>query len=148
MRDPFASLTIHSLTDPAITFASDDDRAKYAATRDASLVKVKQGAKPVAFTIKRIDAAFACSVLDAIAGANSRAIMAFRAAVTRVEMPTGEPIEPDPRKLVDGVYGQKFAGEEYFSKVSDRVGPKRALEIGDAAYRLSMLDDEAHDPLG
>ena len=143
MRDPFTSVRVVSLTDPALAF-TDSERKAYERTRDPAQVKVKPGHKPAWFTIQRIDALFAMHLLEPLAEAN-RGLIGFRAGVTEIELPNGEKLTP--RLEPAGAYGVRLADEEWVRLAAARVGPRRVAEIGALAARLAQLDEEAFDPL-
>lgn len=140
MRDPFAPIRVVSISDPAVLFLSDEARAQYRSTRDPALIKPRDLAAPCVFVVQPCSAETAIR-LDA-AAADIRALLAFRACVHRVELPSGEVLEATTYESV--AYGS-IANEEWIKAVAPRVGPRRIIEIGEAAYRLSMLDDS--DPL-
>jgi hypothetical protein len=143
MRDPFAPVAMVSVTDPAIYFDSEADREKYRLTRDPALVKVREHAVPAWIEVAPTSAAFAL-YLDGIKAAPVVAyLLAVRACVRAVQLPTGERIEP--QNIEPGVYDQHIASEAWIETLARKIGPRRVQEIGEAAYRLSMLDDI--DPL-
>ena len=43
MRDPFAPLSVVSITDPALLFEKPEHRAEYERTRDPSLYRARDG---------------------------------------------------------------------------------------------------------
>lgn len=140
MRDPFAPLPVVSITDPAVTFENEAARAEYKRTRDPSLFKVRDLAKACTFVVRPCASETAIR-LDA-AAPDVRPLLAFRACVHRVELPSGETLEAKTYESV--AYGE-IADEEWIKTVAPRVGPRRVQEIGEAAFRLSMLED--CDPL-
>lgn len=141
MRDPFAPVVVVSVTDPAVSFKSAEERVQYEAKRDV-MPAIKAGTKPVLFTIEPCPSAFAIAVLDP-QPPGTRALLAFRRCVKRVEMPNGETLEPKTPYLAN--YGGEMAEEDWITTVAKAVGVRRVQEIADVAYRLSMLDDI--DPL-
>lgn len=141
MRDPFAPHVIVSITDPAIHWKTPKDRIDYDDKR-GDLPPCKDGAKAVLFTVTPCPSAFAIAHLDS-APSGTRALLAFRACVHRIELPTGEVLEP--KSPYDAAHGARMSEEEWVTVAAKAVGPRRIQEIGDAAYRLSMLDDI--DPL-
>lgn len=140
MRDPFASVRVVSITDPAVTFASTDARREYDLKRDPSGFTVREHSRPCVFVVEPASAEAALR-LDA-ATADVLPILAFRACVRRVELPSGEVLEA--KTYQSNAYGL-LADEEWLKVVGPRVGLRRVQEIGLAAHRLSMLDDI--DPL-
>ncbi len=143
MRDPFSTLRVVSLTDPALDM-TDSERKAYARSLDPALVKAKVGHVVTWFTVQRIDALFAMHLLEPLADA-PRALIAFRAGVTEILLPSGEKILP--RLEPAGAYGVRLADEEWVRLAASRVGPRRVAEIGALAARLAQLDEEAFDPL-
>jgi len=139
MRDPFAPIDIVSITDPAVTFESDKAREEYERTRDPSLYRVREPGSPCFFTVRPCSAETAIRIDNETAG--GRAVWAFRACVWRVRLPNGEVLEAKTYKTSFG----EFAEDGWVETVARRVGPRRVREIGEAAHRLSMLDD--YDPL-
>ena len=140
MRDPFAPLPVVSITDPAVAFENDAARAEYKRTRDPSLFKPRDLARPCVFIVRPCSAETAIR-LDS-AAPDVRPLLAFRACVHRVELPSGEVLEAKTYESV--AYGE-IADEDWIKTVAPKVGPRRVQEIAEAAYRLSMLDDI--DPL-
>jgi len=142
VRDPLAPVRVVSVTDPAIVFADVEARERYRASRDPALIPApRDGCAPCVFVVQPVSAEIAIR-LDGINNLADRALLAFRACVHRVELPGGE-------ALVAAPYSSNWLGElapeEWVKTVALRVGPRRVYEIGEAAYRLSMLDDL--DPL-
>lgn len=140
MRDPFAPLTIVSVTDPAVAFDKPEQRTEYERTREPSLYHVRDMAKPCLFTVT--PCAAPVSIRLDHAAFEVRSVLAFRACVHRVELPSGEVLEA--RTYESQAYGL-IADEDWVPLVARRVGPRRVDEIGRAAHALSMLDD--FDPL-
>ena len=143
MRDPFAPVAMVSVTDPAIYFDSEADREKYRLTRDSALVKVREHAVPAWIEVAPTSAAFAL-YLDGIKAAPIvMHLLAVRACVRSVTLPTGERIEPSTLEV--GLYEQPIAPEAWIETLARKLGPRRVQEIGEAAVRLSLLEDI--DPL-
>lgn len=140
MRDPFAPLSVVSITDPALFFEKPEHRAEYERTRDPSLYRARDGAVPCFFTIAPCAAPAALRIDHA--PVDVRAVLAFRACVHRVALPTGEVLEA---KTYESVAYGVMADEDWVPLVARRVGPRRVEEIGRAALALSMMDDA--DPL-
>jgi hypothetical protein len=140
MRDPFAPVSVVSVTDPAVTFDSVAARDEYAHSRNPALFKPRDPGTPCVFTVQPCAAETAIR-LDS-APSDVRALLSFRACVHRVALPNGEVLEA---KLYESGGFGRLADEEWVSMVARRVGPRRVREIGEAAHRLSMLDD--YDPL-
>lgn len=138
MRDPFAPVEVVSITDPAVVFESEAKRELYRTTRDPSLWKPRELARPALFTITPCSAETAIK-LDAIENNAERALLAFRACVQRVVLPSSETLAAEVQS------GYMLAPASWINDAAKRVGPRRVLEIGEAAHRLSMLDDA--DPL-
>ena len=140
MRDPFAPVEVVSITDPAVVFESEAKRELYRTTRDPSLWKPRDPGSPVRFTITPCSAETAIK-LDTMP-VDVRRLVVFRACVHRVALPSGDVMTPETYQ--SGGYGE-LAVESWVDAVAKRVGPRRVIEIAEAAYRLSMLDDL--DPL-
>ena len=140
MRDPFAPICVVSITDPNVTFESDAQREQYRLTRDPSLYKQRSPGKPAVFTVAPCSAEAAMKI--DVMTLDVRRLIAFRASVHRVDLPSGEALEA--KTYESGGYGT-LADEAWIATVAAKVGPRRVLEIGEAAHRLSMLDD--YDPL-
>lgn len=140
MRDPFAPINVVSVTDPAVSFDSPDARTEYIRTREPSLYKIAEGKRPAVFTVAPLASDLAIK-LDHTAEYD-RALLAFRACVHSVSLPSGEvlSIVAEP-----GFVLGSLAPVEWVRTVARHVGVRRVEEIGEAAYRLSMMDD--HDPL-
>ena len=60
-----------------------------------------------------------------------------------VTLPTGERIEPSTLEI--GLSEQPIAPEAWIETLARKLGPRRVQEIGEAAVRLSLLEDI--DPL-
>jgi len=144
MRDPFSSLRVVSLTDPALDM-SDSERKAYTRSRDPAAVKIRLGHKPVWFTIKRIDALFSMQFLD---GPDPfvRYMLGLRAGLIEIEWPTGEKWVPQYQPQ-PGAFGVRLATDESIRDVAEKISLRRAMEIGELAAHLAMLDEEAFDPL-
>lgn len=140
MRDPFAPVVVVAVDDPAVSFDSPEKRAEYLSTADASLLQPVENRVPVRFTIAPLSAEHALR-LDA-APPVDRALLAFRACVTRVELPDGTALDSDAES---GYVLGSMCSAEWVAKVGARVGVRRVRAIGEMAYRLSMMDDI--DPL-
>lgn len=140
MRDPFAPVRAVASDDPAVLFDSIDARAEYVRTRDPALFKVREGSVPCVFVIQPASGEVAIR-LDHSDG-STRALLAFRACVHRVELPSGDALVA---KCYESTALGLLADESWVSLVTARVGPRRVREIAEAAYRLSMLED--CDPL-
>lgn len=142
-RDPFAPTLIVSVTDPAVEFDNEADREKYRLTRDPSLYRTRAHAQPARIEVAPTSAAFAL-YLDGIKAAPVVAyLLAVRACVRAVQLPTGERIEPTGVEM--GLYDQPIAPEAWIETLARKLGPRRVHEIGEAAYRLSLMEDA--DPL-
>jgi hypothetical protein len=143
MRDPFAPLLIVSITDPAVSFDSDADREQYRLTRDPALIRTRDHALPARIELAPTSAAFAL-YLDGIKAAPIvMHLLAVRACVRSVTLPSGERIEPSTLEV--GLYEQPIAPEAWIETLARKLGPRRVQEIGEAAVRLSLLEDI--DPL-
>lgn len=140
MRDPFAAVPVVSVTDPAVIFDSPDQRAEYLRTREPSLYKVKDGARACVFVVAPLSAEYALR-LDG-APEMDRAALAFRACVHRVELPDGSALATEAES---GFVLGSLAPVEWLRTVALKVGVRRVQEIGEAAYRLSLMED--CDPL-
>lgn len=138
MRDPLAPIDVVSITDPGVSFASMEAREQYKLTRDPALLP--EGARAVRFTLRPLGGAAAVR-LEALDN-GTRALLAFRACCARVQFVDGAVMEA---KIEDGYMLGAMAPESWVTDVARKVGPRRVYEIGEAAYRLSMLDDI--DPL-
>lgn len=142
-RDPFSPTMIVSITDPAVEFTSEAERERYRLTRDPSLYRVRPHAQPALIEVAPTSAAFAL-YLDGIKAAPVVAyLLSVRACVRAVQLPTGERIEPTG--LEQGLYDQPIAPEAWIETLARRLGPRRVQEVGEAAYRMSMMEDA--DPL-
>lgn len=143
MRDPFAPLTIVSITDPAVSFADEASRERYRVTRDPELLRTRDHAVPARIEVVPTSAAFGL-YLDGIQSAPIvRYLLAVRACVRAVTLPSGERLEPTG--VEQGLYDQPLAPESWIETLARKLGPRRVQEIGEAAYRLSLLEDI--DPL-
>jgi hypothetical protein len=140
MRDPFAPIKIVSITDPSVVFENEAAREQYRVSRDSALWKTRSPGTPALFTVTPCSAEAAMKI-DAMT-LDVRRLIAFRASVHRVDLPSGEVLEA--KTYESGGYGT-LADEAWIATVAAKVGPRRVLEIGEAAHRLSMLDDI--DPL-
>jgi hypothetical protein len=143
MRDPFAPVAVVSITDPAVKFVDDLARERYRLTRDPALVQLRDHAVPAWIEIAPTSAAFAL-YLDGLKAAPIVAyLLAVRACVRAVQLPNGERIAPTG--VEQGLYDQPIAPEAWIETLARKIGPRRVQEIGEAAYRLSLLEDI--DPL-
>lgn len=142
MRDPLAPVRVVSITDPALVFADVEARERYRTSRDPALIPAPRvGCAPCVFVVQPVSAEIAIR-LDGLTDLAGRALLAFRACVHRVELPNGEALEA--ASYASNLLGE-LADEEWVKTVALKVGPRRVYEIGEAAHRLSMLDDL--DPL-
>lgn len=140
MRDPFAPIDVVSITDPSVTFASPEARAEYVRTRDPSLWKPVANGRAAVFTLRPLTGPEAVRLEAFELGA--KVLLAFRACCVRVVLPDGAVIESKPE---GGYTLGPLAPESWVTEIAAKVGPRRVYEIGEAAYRLSALDDI--DPL-
>lgn len=140
MRDPFVPLPVVSITDPELIFEKPEHRAEYERTRDPSLYRSRNNAPLCVFTVQPCAAPTALRIDHA--PADVRAMLAFRACVHRVALPSGEALEA---KTYESVAYGVMADDDWVPLVARRVGPRRVEEIGRVALALSMMDD--HDPL-
>src|SRR5574343_717256 len=140
MRDPFAPIDVVSITDPSVVFASPEARAEYVRTRDPSLWKPAANGRAAVFTLRPLGSPEAVRLEGLDPG--TRVLLAFRACCIRVALPDGATLEA---RLEGGYLLGSLAPESWVTEVATKVGPRRVYEIGEAAYRLSMLDDL--DPL-
>lgn len=138
MRDPFAPLTIHCVGDAR--FKDEQSRAEYRRTFDAALIQADPANPLCAFVVQPASAEAALRLDNADPA--TRSMIAFRACVHRVVLPSGE--ELIAKTYESAAYGP-VADESWLTEVAKRVGLRRIQEIGGAAYRLSMMDDI--DPL-
>lgn len=141
MRDPFAPINIVSVTDPAVIFENEAAREKYRLTRDPSLYRVAEGREAAVFSVQPLHAELAIK-LDHTAEYD-RALLAFRTCVHSIKLPgieTPMTVTPQP-----GFVLGTMAPVEWVREAARCVGTKRVAEIGEAAYRLSMMEDI--DPL-
>jgi hypothetical protein len=143
-----------SCPDEAIDVAAmDGNLARYITTRDPDLLKFRDGATPVWFTVRRLPASF-FRILDREAYPVARNQLAFRAAVHTVNDGTN-PIETVPArdaKLEDrfgctkGDGGVDLAPETWLDEVCDRWGVETVHEMGQVAIDFSRLPKAARGP--
>lgn len=159
MKNPLAPLRVVRVnpTDADPALADDTDRealVKYIRTRDTEVLKFKDGANPVYFSVLRLPQAFLTDVLDAVYPLAARRLLAFRAAVHRLEDNSG-PVDYDGAHLVchpektapknaafvatDGEHGTDIAPISFAQAVADLYGAETIQEIGQVALDFARL---------
>lgn len=159
MGDPL-STTLRALRcdatdrDPAIIDPpTDADGAKafiaqwagYVRSRDEADLTglLREGVAPTWFIVRRLPAAWLCSVLDGVFPLAARRALAFRAAVQRVEVPDAPMVAAD---LGPEQYGVALAPEAWMQTVVDRFGGDVIQEMGQVAIDLSRLPKGRRGP--
>lgn len=157
MHNPLKTLRVIRVNptdpDPAIDHEKTDFR-RYVTTREEDALAFKEGASPVRFDVKRLPAAFCTDVLDAVYPIASRRLLAFRAAVHRVEDANG-PVQADEHALVvydeksapkgaafvarDGEHGTDIAPGTFAQAVADLYGAETIQELGQVALDFARL---------
>lgn len=141
IHDPVAPLSIVSVNDKAIDWDATDLQ-KYQETRDLELLKPKGDSKPTKFYIRRLPATF---VLQALEGASvgEKTVLALRAALFRVELPTGAELKPSKttKQLACEV-----ADEEWVNDLSRKFGLSTLYELAAVAIRLASLPEDQRGP--
>lgn len=157
MQNPLKTLRVVRVnpTDPDPAVDSDkSDLRRYILTREEDALAFKEGMHPVRFDVKRLPAAFCTDVLDAVYPLASRRLLAFRAAVSRVEDQNG-PVVEDGKALVvydeksapkgapfvarDGEHGTDIAPVDFAQAVADRFGAECIQELGQVALDFARL---------
>lgn len=121
---------------------SDDEKNRYRASFDPSLVKCAAGVEPVWFEVEPADIVFATANLTSTTPASR--MLAFRACVRAIQLRDGRRIEPKSFEQHGPV---KLAAEEWIAVAAKAIGSYRVLEIGASAASLSTLSGDDIDPL-
>jgi hypothetical protein len=149
VHDPLAPLRIVCLDDPALDRDAMDLDA-YKRTRDYALVKTREGARAVVFTLRPLTPSWVALTLDdpAMHAAQTVAV-ALRAAVTAVDLRDGTTLRPDPAKLEQPVHGVALAGAEWYDRIVSAagVGWRRAIEVAGVANMRARLAEGDAFPL-
>lgn len=152
MQDPLGPLRVvrahPKALDPAIDVkAMGKDLDEYRRTRDESLLKFHDGMQPVWFELRPLPASYAYEALDnpAIQG-RLRDVVACRAGLTRVLLPNGDVLAPDPKQTVQTMFDFDLAGEEWIDRLVRKFGGHTPVEMGRIAHERAMLPEEARGP--
>lgn len=144
-HDPVAPLVVvrafDGACDPAVDWSATSAE-DYRRTRDLASVKLLGDAKPTHFHLRRMTARF---VLGALEGAaiGERTMLALRAALFRVDLPTGTTVKPGKTSKS---YGLDLADEEWVDEVVRRWGMTTAFEMASVAIRLASLPEDERGP--
>lgn len=157
MQSPLKTLRVIRVNPTAPDESVDPNKSdlrRYVLTREEDALAFKDGATPVRFDVKRLPAAFCTDVLDAVYPLASRRLLAFRAAVHRVEDQNGpvvfddiplvvhdEKSAPKGAKYVsrDGEHGTDIAPPEFVQAVADAFGAETIQELGQVALDFARL---------
>lgn len=138
--NPFAPRRVFSMSDPALDM-TDEQRAEYRRTFDASLIKAHDGKQPVEFEIEPADAVW--SAMNLSNGSAESNLIAFRACCRSIKI-RGEVLKPSKTDRFGSV---EVAGDDWVRKAIQLVGAYRVIEIGIRCVGLSLLGAECVDPL-
>lgn len=166
MKNPVLPLRVVRVNptdhDPAIAEdVGTDALRKYVVTRDAENLKFVEGSNPVWFCVARLPQAFLTDVLDSVYPLAARRLLAFRAAVHRIEDNNG-PVNYDGSQMVchqekvapknaafvatDGEHGTDIAPLAFAQAVADLYGAETIQEIGQVALDFARLPRAKRGP--
>lgn len=122
--------------DPALDLEQPRAVGEYAVSRDSEKAPLREGVEPCWLYVRRLPAAWMATVLDGVFPLAARRVLAFRAAVQRVEPPGDAAMVAEVEAAQLGV---QLAKEAWVQEVADRFGSEVLQELGQVAMDLSRL---------